>query len=229
MAEVTGLTATRMLEIEGKSIVSGRQDGDNLYLTALNGDEFGPFDFRGATGATGAQGPAGDVASGGFSGGDGSLQAGVDEAKAYALAQAENLGKGLVQMEQYNATDPEFWGGDDSYFTSMGVSLSYTFVTGRSYRIDFGCEIEFGVLSADDNMILMDLMDGGTIRRRVSMPGDTMGHRSGIGGSLLVKSNTWGAKTLTLRLQKRTGAPVTVLNSVNPSFIAVTDLGNAFA
>lgn len=56
-----------------------------------------------------------------------------------------------------------------------------------------------------------------------------MGHRSGIGGSLLVKSNTWGAKTLTLRLQKRTGAPVTVLNSVNPSFIAVTDLGNAFA
>jgi len=228
MAEVTGLTATRMLEIEGKSIVSGRQDGDNLYLTALNGDEFGPFNFRGATGLTGAQGPAGDVASGGFSGGDGSLQAGVDEAKAYADTLAAALPQGLVRMEQYNATDPSFTGGDDSYFTTLGISLSHTFVTGRSYRLDFGCEIEFGVLSTIDNMILMDLMDGATLVRRVSMPGDTESHRSGIAGSFMIKSNTWGAKTLTLRLQKRTGAPVVIKNSVAPTYLAVTDLGSAF-
>lgn len=225
MGEVTGLTATRMLEIEGKSVVSARQDGDNLYLTTLGGDEFGPFNFRGATGAQGPKGDPGDVASGGYVG---TLQDGVDEATAYADSLAAAGPLGLIKMEQYNATDPEFTGGDDSYFTSLGISLSHTFVTGRSYRIDFGCEIEFGVFSTLDNMILMDLMESGAIVRRVSMPGDTQSHRSGIAGSFMIKSNTWGAKTLTLRLQKRTGAPVTIKNSVSPTYLAVTDLGSAF-
>lgn len=58
MATVTGLTAERMLEIEGASVVSGEIDGDNhLILTKFDGTTIDAGELP--PGPAGPQGPAG--------------------------------------------------------------------------------------------------------------------------------------------------------------------------
>ncbi|HXQ38041.1 MAG TPA: hypothetical protein VN843_28800, partial [Anaerolineales bacterium] len=54
MATVTGLTAERMLTIEGASVVSGEVVGDNLILTKHDGSTIDAGDVRGPAGAPGA-------------------------------------------------------------------------------------------------------------------------------------------------------------------------------
>ena len=55
MAQITGLTKERMLEIEAASIVSARKTNDNLILTTRGGTDINVGNVKGATGA---QGPA---------------------------------------------------------------------------------------------------------------------------------------------------------------------------
>lgn len=50
MAEVNGLTAERMLEIEAASVVDGGVVGDNLILTKFDGSEIDAGDVRGPAG-----------------------------------------------------------------------------------------------------------------------------------------------------------------------------------
>ena len=60
MATITGLTADRMLEIEGESIVDGSIDGSgHLILVKFDGSTIDAGPVVGPTGATGPQGPTG--------------------------------------------------------------------------------------------------------------------------------------------------------------------------
>jgi microcystin-dependent protein len=59
MATVTGLTAERMLEIEGESIVGARVQGSDLILIKHNGEEINAGAIDGPTGPQGPQGPPG--------------------------------------------------------------------------------------------------------------------------------------------------------------------------
>lgn len=59
MATITGLTAVRMLEIEGESIVDGAVVGGNLILTRFDGTTINAGPVVGPTGATGPQGTPG--------------------------------------------------------------------------------------------------------------------------------------------------------------------------
>ena len=59
MATVTGLTAERMLEIEGESVVEGEIIGGNLILTKHNGDTVDAGPVIGPQGPTGPMGPSG--------------------------------------------------------------------------------------------------------------------------------------------------------------------------
>jgi hypothetical protein len=222
MATVTGLTAARMLAIEAASIDQAALVGDNLVLTNHADVVVLNANVRGPAGPTGPTGPTGGVATGGYVG---TLQDAVDDGEAYT----DLAGKGLVAMDDYTATDITKSGADDSFHTVDNVSVTYSFVTGRSYRIDFGMQVQFEVLSTDDQVISLDLREGTNTVRRVTIPGDTEGHTSGIVGAHLIQSSAWsGNKTLTMRFQKRTGSDITIKNTTMPSFIAVTDIGGRF-
>ena len=65
MATVTGLTAARMLEIEGESVVDGDVVGGDLILTKHNGETINAGNVEGPQGP---QGPAGPAAVGGIPG-----------------------------------------------------------------------------------------------------------------------------------------------------------------
>jgi hypothetical protein len=56
MTTVTGLTAARMLEIEGASVIDGDIDGDNLILTRHDGTQINAGDVRGPVGPVGPVG-----------------------------------------------------------------------------------------------------------------------------------------------------------------------------
>ena len=56
MATVTGLTAERMLAIEGASVVDGDVVGNDLILTKHNGTQINAGDVRGPAGPQGAVG-----------------------------------------------------------------------------------------------------------------------------------------------------------------------------
>ena len=226
MATVTGYTAAKIDELMDDQVIDAEVNvGGHLIFTTRGGVPIDAGVVKGATGATGPKGDAGDVASGGYVG---TLQDAVDEVKAYA---EDTSGKGLVAATEYSTGTTTFGGGDDSLLTLSNPSCTYAdFEVGRSYRIDFGVHVSFGPLGTIDNIVSLDLMDGATMLRRVTIPGDEEGHQSGLTGSHLIKSCVWsGANTFTLRLQKRTGADVVVLHSTIPSFIAITDLGNRFA
>lgn len=65
MATVTGLTAERMLEIEGESVVSGTIDGSgHLILTTRDGTPIDAGVARGPAGPTGPMGPVGGMIPG---------------------------------------------------------------------------------------------------------------------------------------------------------------------
>lgn len=57
MAQVTGLTAERMLEIEAASIVDGEVVGDNLILTRHDESTIDAGNVRGPEGPVGPEGP----------------------------------------------------------------------------------------------------------------------------------------------------------------------------
>lgn len=59
MATITGLTAERMLTIEGESVVNGAVVGSHLYLTKFNGGQIDAGVVVGPAGPTGEQGPPG--------------------------------------------------------------------------------------------------------------------------------------------------------------------------
>lgn len=63
MTTVTGLTADRMLAIEGASVISGNVSGDNLILVKHNGQQINAGNVRGPAGTPGAQGPQGPPGS----------------------------------------------------------------------------------------------------------------------------------------------------------------------
>lgn len=218
MATVTGLTAARMLAIEAASITQAEVVGDNLILKNFADDVVLTANVRGPEGPEGDPGPEGSVSALDLSGA-------VSDMEAYT----DLAGKGLVAMDEYSATDITKTGGDDSFHTVDNISLSYVFDEGRSYRIDFGIHVNFGVLSTDDNVLSLDLREGSTTLRRVTIPGDTEGHTAGLVGAHVIKSCPWsGSKTLTMRFQKRTGAPVTIANTGVPSFVSITDIGGRF-
>lgn len=56
MAEVSGLTAQRMLEIEGQSVVDGEVIGDDLFLVRYDESVINAGNVRGAQGPQGADG-----------------------------------------------------------------------------------------------------------------------------------------------------------------------------
>lgn len=64
MATVTGLTAARMLEIEGASVVDGEIIAGNLILTKHDGTTIDAGDITGPEGPTGPAGPAGGLIPG---------------------------------------------------------------------------------------------------------------------------------------------------------------------
>lgn len=228
MPVITGLTSTRMIAIENASITQAELDGDELVLTNYGGSEALRADVRGPQGPQGDPGPAGGgvLAGTGYTG-DPTLIGALNQAKAYS----DVAGLGIVAMSEYTADDYEKTGGDDSFHTVTNVTLTYNnFVAGRSYRFDFGIHVEFGVLSTIDNIISLDLREGSNNLRRYTIPGDEEGHTAGVGGAHIIKSCPWtGSKSFTMRFQKRTGAPVTIKNTVSSSFISLEDLGNRFA
>jgi microcystin-dependent protein len=59
MTTVTGLTAERMLAIEGASVVKGQVQGNDLILTKFNGQNMNAGNVRGPQGAQGVPGPQG--------------------------------------------------------------------------------------------------------------------------------------------------------------------------
>lgn len=59
MSTITGLTASRMLEIEAASIVDGEVVADNLILTRQDGTPIDAGNVRGPQGPAGPTGPAG--------------------------------------------------------------------------------------------------------------------------------------------------------------------------
>lgn len=59
MATVTGLTASRMLQIEGQSIVDARLENYDLILTTFGGQDINVGDIRGAQGIQGETGETG--------------------------------------------------------------------------------------------------------------------------------------------------------------------------
>ena len=59
MATITGLTAERMLEIEGESVVDGEIVGGNLILTKHDGDNIDAGPVIGPPGPVGPMGPSG--------------------------------------------------------------------------------------------------------------------------------------------------------------------------
>jgi hypothetical protein len=59
MPTITGLTAARMLEIEGESVVDGEIIGGNLILTRHDGSTINAGPVLGPVGPQGPQGPAG--------------------------------------------------------------------------------------------------------------------------------------------------------------------------
>ena len=58
MATITGLTAVRMLEIEGESVVDGEIISGNLWLTKHNGEKINAGPVIGPVGPQGPTGPA---------------------------------------------------------------------------------------------------------------------------------------------------------------------------
>lgn len=58
MATIKGLTAARMVSIEGDSVISGVVTGDNLILTKKNNSTVNAGNVRGPTGPVGPVGPA---------------------------------------------------------------------------------------------------------------------------------------------------------------------------
>src|SRR4051794_39642857 len=58
MATITGLTAARMLEIEGASVVDGEVVAGNLILTKHDGSTINAGPVTGPAGPTGPVGPA---------------------------------------------------------------------------------------------------------------------------------------------------------------------------
>ena len=221
MATVTGLTAERMLAIEAASITQASVVGDNLILKNHYGTTVWTSNVRGPQGLPGDPGPAGTVTG---------LTAAIDAAEIEWKAYSDLAGKGLVDMSEYGAADYLKEGPDDSVFPVDNVSVTYVFKAGRSYRIDFGVLIEFvSGFSSNDNIISLDLREGSNTLQRATMPGDTENHQSGVNGSYLIKSSPWDdSKVLTLRIQKRTGSPVRIKNTVQPSYLAVTDIGGRF-
>lgn len=225
MATVTGYKAEKIDEMfdasitqadynAGTGVLTLKDRADNVVLTA---------NIKGDQGEQGEQGIPGAVTAGvGWTGAETLIEA-LTQAQDYAK---DKSGLGLVAMEEYDAADITKTGGDDSYHTVDNVSPTFTFVAGRSYRIDFGMHVSFGALSTDDNVVSLDLQESGVTLRRVTIPGDTEGHTSGVTGTHIIKTCPWsGSKTLTMRFQKRTGADVTIKNTSVPSFIAITDLG----
>lgn len=61
MATITGLTAERMLEIEGASVVDGEIVSGNLVLTTHDGTQINAGPVTGPQGPTGPAGPAGFI------------------------------------------------------------------------------------------------------------------------------------------------------------------------
>src|SRR3954463_6941119 len=57
MATVTGLTAERMLAIEGASVIDGEVLGDHLILSKFDGTQIDAGNVRGPVGPTGPTGP----------------------------------------------------------------------------------------------------------------------------------------------------------------------------
>lgn len=225
MATVTGYKAERIDELMDEQITEAEYNSGTgkLKLTTRGGAVALDEVVRGAQGIQGLKGDPGDVTAGvGWTGAETLVEC-LDQAKDYAK---DKSGLGLVAIEEYAATDITKTGGDDSFHDVNNVSPTYTFVSGRSYRIDFGIHVAFGALSTDDNVVSLDLQENGVTLRRVTIPGDTEGHQSGVTGTHIIKTCPWnGSKTLTMRFQKRTGADVTLKNTVAPSFIAITDLG----
>lgn len=217
MAVVTGYNAGHIDTLIDASITEAEYNSGTgkLKLTTRGGDVVLDEVVKGATGAAGPTGPPGDVSTA-------ELNAAIDAVK-------DICGLGLVAMDEYSATDIVKSGGDDSFHTVDNIALTYTFVAGRSYRIDFGIHVEFGALSTDDNVVSLDLREGSNTVRRFTIPGDTESHTAGVGGTHVIKECVWsGSKTLTMRFQKRTGANVTIANTSVPSFVSITDLGNNF-
>ena len=64
MTTVTGLTADRMLTIEGSSVVDGDVVGNNLVLTKFNGSTIDAGNVRGPQGPKGDTGAKGDPGTG---------------------------------------------------------------------------------------------------------------------------------------------------------------------
>lgn len=223
MGQVTGLTAERMLAIEAASITQAQLVGDNLVLKNHAGATVLNVNVRGATGATGPQGPTGEVS-------DAELTAAVAALEAYADAAVDLSGRGLVGYVE-TAVDQFVSGGADSWATINNCSLSFTFVSNRAYRIDFGSIMQMGTGSTADNDIDLELRrDGSSILRRVSVKGTTEGRTSAVTGSHFIPASPWGtSQTLDMRFRKRETANVNVYNSYSPSFIAITDLGSRFA
>jgi hypothetical protein len=228
MATVTGYTAAKIDEELDNAVVSASYNSGTgeLTLTQRGGGTVGPFDVKGDTGDPGAKGDPGDVTAGVGWVGDDTLKAALDLAKAHT----DLAGKGLVAMVEYDATDSEFSGGADSFQTfGAGLTLSYAFEAGRSYSIEYGVHIEFGLGSNEDNVVSLDLMESGVMIRRATIPGDTQAHQAGVAGSHYIKSSAWTTtKTLGMRMQKRGAADITAKHTVVPGFIAITDLGGRF-
>lgn len=229
MATVTGYTAAKIDELMDEQITGATIDGSgHLILTRRGGSTLDAGVAKGATGSAGPKGDAGDVVAGSGYTGDPTLKGALDQAKVYA----ENVsGKGLVAMTEYSTGTTLVSGGDNTALVLPNPSCTYAgFVVGRSYRIDFGVHVSLGLMGTIDDIVSLDFMDGTTMLRRVTIPGDAESHQSGLTGVHMIKECAWsGSNTFTLRVQKRSGADVTVLHSTIPSFIAVTDLGNRFA
>lgn len=224
MATVTGYDAETTLGMFNESVTQAEYNAGTGVLTLKDRENNVVLsaNVKGGTGPTGPAGPAGAVAAGGYVG---TLQDALDDAKAWS----DLAGKGLVAYDDYAATDITKSGGDDTFHTVDNISLTYNFVLGRSYRIDFGIHVQFQALSTDAQVISLDLREDINTLRRATIPGDTEGHTSGVGGSHIIKSCPWsGNKTLNLRFQKRTGSNVTINNTSVPSFVSVTDLGGRF-
>lgn len=113
MATVTGLTADRMLQIEGSSIVNGSVVSDNLILTRFNGQQVNAGVVRGAKGDQGDQGDKGDKGDKGDRGDDGTGVTILGSYPTYAALIAAhpsgNVGDGYLVNGDLYIWDGSAW------------------------------------------------------------------------------------------------------------------------
>jgi hypothetical protein len=236
MATVISYTAAKIDEELDETIVNASYNAGTgqLTLTKRGGGTLGPFAVKGAASTVpGPAGADGEVLAGGYVG---TLQDAIDDLTTLLTTYSDDAGKGLVAWDEQATPDQTIGTGVVAYdyVTVTGVSASHAFVLNRSYRISFGCHVEFGPNSDASAIVNLDLLVDGSFVRRAVIPGSVDNKTCSINGSFVVKQSLWNAsKACTLRISRAANvddvvSELIIKNTSYPAFVAIEDIGGRF-